>query len=229
MPPEPSATWQRPTLCLVTDRRRLAAAVGLPAEAWHDALLAQICGALAGGIDVVQLRERDLDDGALVSLARDCLRAVNECRGRIVINDRIDIAIACGAGGVHLREDGLPVAAARRLAPDYFLVGRSVHSAAAAADSAGADYVLAGPVFETVSKAGHPGLGLEGFRTVAANAPCPVWAIGGITPLHVSALVGAGASGVAAIGAFIPEGAGGAVALRAQALVERFRSAPVDR
>src|SRR5262245_14552294 len=97
----------RPTLCLVTDRRRLAAARGIPGDGRRPARLQQIEGAIAGGIDVVQLRERDLDDGVLAALARDCLRAAAGTRSRLVVNDRVDVALACGAHGVHLREDGL--------------------------------------------------------------------------------------------------------------------------
>ena len=98
---------RRPALCLITDRRRLTTALGVPAANWREPLLAQITAALAGGIDVVQVRERDLDDGILAAFARDCVRAARDRTGRVVINDRLDIAVAGGAHGVHLREDGI--------------------------------------------------------------------------------------------------------------------------
>jgi thiamine-phosphate pyrophosphorylase len=193
-------------LCLVTDRRRLAAALGIPPDDWRPALLQQIAGAIAGGIDVIQLRERGLDDAALAALTRDCLRAAAGTPSRLVVNDRVDVALACGAHGVHLREDGIPPASARRLAGPAFLIGRSVHTPEAARASAGADYLIAGSVFETASKTGHPGLGLEGFRAIAGSAPCPVWGIGGISRENGATLIPAGAAGVAAIGSFIPSG-----------------------
>ena len=197
---------RRPAICLITDRRRLLAALDLPADAWRAALLAQIAGAVAGGGDVVQLRERDLDAGVRASFARDCGRVVHRAAARFVVNERVDIALACGADGVHLREDGVLPPAVRRLCGEAFLVGRSVHTAQSASHSEGADYLIAGPIRETVSKPGQAALGVDGFGAIVAEAPCPVWAIGGITPLHSSAIAAAGAAGIAAIGAFIPAG-----------------------
>ena len=214
---------QRPVLCLVTDRRRLAAALGVPAEQWQPALLQQITGAIAGGIDVIQIREPDLDDRALSAITRDCLRAAAGTHTRIVINNRTDVARACAADGVHLREDGIAPAAARRLGATAFLIGRSVHSADAAAASDGADYVITGPVFETVSKAGHPGMGVDGFRRIARSAPCPVWAIGGVTQWQAPALADTGAAGVAGIGAFIPPGPATDIVSSVQHLVANLR------
>ena len=207
----------------MTDRRRLAAALGVPAEQWQPALLQQITGAIAGGIDVVQIREPDLDDRALAAIARDCLRAAAGTQTRIVINNRTDVARVCAADGVHLREDGLPPAAARRLGASPFLIGRSVHSEDAARASDGADYVIAGPVFETVSKAGHPGLGVDGFRRIARSAACPVWAIGGMSQGQASALTNAGAAGLAGIGAFIPPGPATDIVSSVQHLVGNLR------
>lgn len=215
----------RPAVCLVTDRRRLAAALKIPVEQWQSALLQQIAGAIAGGIDAVQIREADLDDHVLSGIARDCLRAARGTPTRIVINNRTDVALACGAHGVHLREDGIRPADARRLGPSPFLVGRSVHSAETALASEGADYLITGPVFETISKAGHPGLGIEGFRRIARSAPCPVWAIGGMTPPEAAVLAQAGAAGIAGIGAFIPQGPVTDLVSSVQHLVENLRFA----
>src|SRR5262249_4440021 len=106
-------------LCLVTDRRRF--------DPRGDGLLAQIAGAVAAGIDLVQIRERDLATVDLAALTSAALRAAFGSRTSIVVNDRIDVALACGAAGVHLRADSVGVADARRIAPSGFLVGRSVH------------------------------------------------------------------------------------------------------
>lgn len=214
---------QRPILCLVTDRRRLAEALGAGGEQWWPALLQQITGAIAGGIDVVQIREPDLDDRALSAVARDCLRASAGTGVRIVINNRVDVARGCGAHGVHLREDGIAPADARRLGASPFLIGRSVHNVDVSHASAGADYLIAGPVFETASKAGHPGLGVDGFRRIARSAACPVWAIGGMTRGQALSLADAGAAGLAGIGAFIPPGPVSDVGSSVQHLVENLR------
>jgi thiamine-phosphate diphosphorylase len=213
----------RPTVCLVSDRRRLAAALSIPANDWRHAFLEQIAGAVAGGVDVIQLRERDLEDGVVVALARDCLRIAAGTRARVVINDRVDIALACGAHGVHLREDGIAPVDARRLGGPTFLIGRSVHSADAVRASAEADYLIAGPVFETVSKTGHPGLGPDGFRAIARSTRSPVLAIGGITPARGAELAMLGAAGVAAIGALIPTGPVRNISATVQHLVEDLR------
>jgi thiamine-phosphate pyrophosphorylase len=214
-----------PTVCLVTDRRRLAAALGIHANGWRDALLQQIAGAVAGGIDIIQLREGDLEDQVLVALARDCLRISAGTRTRIVINDRVDIARASGAHGVHLREDGIAPVQARRLGGPTLLIGRSVHSAHTARASVGADYLIAGPVFATASKTDHPGIGPDGFRAIVASAQCPVWAIGGVTPARGATLAMAGAEGVAAIGALMPTGPVPSIAASVQHLVEDLRFA----
>lgn len=197
---------RRPVLCLVTDRRRLVAALGERDGAWRTLLLSQIAGAIAGGVDVVQIREHDLAAGTLAALVRDCLAAAAGTRVRIVVNDRLDVALATGAHGVHLREDGLPATAVRGLTPAGFLIGRSLHAAASAESAGAADYLMAGSVFETTSKPGAPArLGLDGFAAVVRASPrCPVWAIGGVTAGRIPGLVARGASGVAAIDAFIP-------------------------
>jgi thiamine-phosphate pyrophosphorylase len=195
-------------LCLVTDRRRLAAAVGEPAAHAEDLLLAQVQGAIRGGIDVVQIRERDLEAAVLAALVRRCLQAADGTSVCIVVNDRLDVALATGAHGVHLREDSIAVAAARHLAPARFAIGRSVHAVEALDEAAGADYVIAGTVHPSVSKPDSAAvLGLTGLaRIVSAARPCPVWAIGGVTRARIPALVAGGARGVAGIGEFIPAG-----------------------
>jgi thiamine-phosphate diphosphorylase len=197
---------RRPVLCLVTDRRRLVAAVAESETHWQTLLVSQITGAIAGGVDVVQVREPDLEAGALAGLVRDCLHAAAGTPVRIVVNDRLDVALATGAHGVHLRGDGLPNAAARRIAPAGLVIGRSVHDAAGAAAAGDADYLIAGSVFATSSKPHAPALlGLDGLAAVvAAAAGSPVWAIGGVNAERIPQLVARGVSGVAAIGAFVP-------------------------
>jgi thiamine-phosphate pyrophosphorylase len=191
------------TICLVTDRRRLAGGHATFADA-RRCLVAQARHAVAAGIHLIQLRERDLEAADLAAVARDLLAVTRGTATRLVVNDRLDVALACAADGVHLRGDSLPVAAARQIAPDGFLIGRSVHSVGDAAQAAGADYLVAGAVFPTASKpASHALLGLDGLRTIVSAAAAPVLAIGGITEARCDAVAGAGAAGIAAIGLFM--------------------------
>lgn len=192
-------------LCLVTDRRRLALLLGRPPSQARDALLQQIAGAVAGGVDLVQIREGDLDAGELASLVRAALAIAAGSPTRIVVNDRLDVAIATGAAGVHLRENSVSVEQAKMLG-GVSLIGRSVHTAEAAARARSADYLIAGSVFPTVSKPeSYTPLGLDGLASVVGAAgSTPVLAIGGVSGEHVEAVTRAGAAGVAAIGAFLP-------------------------
>ena len=207
---------RKPVLCYVTDRRSLPAAIGLPEATGVDALLQRIEVAAAAGVDWIQLREKDLSGRELIALARSALlrvRAQNSAT-RLIVNDRIDIALAAGAKGVHLRESGLPVGDARRLRDDFharrpylpdFLIGVSCHSAEAAkaAAGSGADYICFGPVFETPSKEpyGAP-QGLHRLTQVCRTVQIPVVAIGGITLANARECLAAGAAGIAAIRLF---------------------------
>ena len=194
---------EKPAFCLVTDRRRLAGATAKSADA-KRCLVAQAGHAVAAGIHLIQLRERDLQAGELAAIARDLLAVTRGTATRLVINDRLDVALACGADGVHLRGDSIPVAAARRIAPAGFLIGRSVHSAGDAGQASGADYLIAGTVFPTHSKrSAQVLLGLDGLRAIVAAASAPVLAIGGIAAEHCDEVADAGAAGIAAIGLFI--------------------------
>jgi thiamine-phosphate diphosphorylase len=174
-------------------------------------LLEQIRYAVAAGIDLVQLREPDLEAGELFELTRTAAAAAAASRTRIVVNDRLDVAIAAGAAGVHLRADSIPPRAARPLAPRGFLIGRSVHAldeaTAAAAD--GADYLIAGTVYPTSSKPGARLLGVDGLAAVVQTVAVPVLAIGGVTQGRVAPVAATGAAGIAAIGLFMT-GPGGA-------------------
>jgi thiamine-phosphate pyrophosphorylase len=208
------------TICLVTDRRRLVAA-GAAEDAAVRCLLAQVRHATDAGVDLIQIRERDLDAAALAALVREALAAARGTRTRIVVNDRVDVAIACGADGVHLRADSMPPAIVRRLAPPPFLIGRSVHAVGDLAAAQGADYVIAGTVFPSASKPDEPPLlGADGLRAIASAAAAPVLAIGGVTLDRMAEVAAAGASGVAAIGLFMRAGRAPAAACRARALEE---------
>ena len=182
-------------ICLVTDRRRLAG----------DDLAAQVRDAVDLGIDLIHVRERDLEAAALAALVTRLLLITAGTPTRLVVNDRIDVALACGADGVQLRGDSIPVAEARRLAPAGFLIGRSVHGVDQAIAAANADYLVAGTVFRSSSKAaGTPLLGVDGLRLIVRAVDRPVLAIGGITAERIDAVADAGAAGFAAIGLFLP-------------------------
>ena len=151
-----------------------------------------------GGATAVQLRLKQVDARELVTLAR---RLVAALRVPIVVNDRLDVALAAGAHGVHLGPDDLPVDAVRRLVPSGFIIGASVGGAAEAARGRAADYWGVGPwrVTATKADAGAP-LGGDGFAEVvrlAGDIPCV--AIGGVRPGDVSAVRAAGGAGVAVV------------------------------
>ena len=188
----------RAVLCLITDRRRFGAN-------WERATVERVRDAAGAGVDLVQVRERDLDGGPLVSLVRACVEAVRDARTRVVVNDRLDVALAAGAHGLHLRGDSMPADRVRLLAPPGFLVGRSVHSveeAAAASAGGGVDYLIFGPVFETASKPGRAAAGLSALAVVSATTVLPVLAVGGITAARIEDVMAAGAAGAAAISMF---------------------------
>ena len=166
-------------ICLVTDRRRLLAVGRADADGpdpWRACLAVQVRHAVAAGVDLIHLRERDLEAGALASLVTQLLAITAGSSTRLVVSDRVDIALACGADGVHLRGDSIPAAAARRLAPDGFLVGRSVHSRSEALAAADADYLIAGTVFASPSKPGLVTLlGTNGLRAITRAVRSRAW------------------------------------------------------
>jgi thiamine-phosphate pyrophosphorylase len=213
----------RAILCLVTDRRRLAPGGGPLAL---DAVVAQAAGAAGAGVDLVQVREPDLEARALAALVARLLEALHGTSARVIVNDRLDAALAGGAHGVHLRSDSPPASRVRRLAPPPMLVGRSVHGEAEAQDAVragGLDYLIAGTLFPTASKpAGHPTLGLEAFGRLAAASPVPVLAIGGVSLARAAEVRAAGGTGLAAIGVFLPR-PGGAPGAAAADAVRRLR------
>jgi len=180
------------------------------------ALQAQLDDAMGAGIDLIQIRERDLDAATLLAFAAEVVRRA-PATARIVVNDRADVAVASGAAGVHVRSDGPPAARVRSLGPPGWLVGRSVHAANEAAAASDADYLIFGTVFPSTSKPAQTVVaGLEGLRAACAAASTPVLAIGGIARGRVADCRRAGASGVAAIGAFLGEPAAAIAAMRAE-------------
>lgn len=193
-------------LCLVTDRRRLGAALRLGAGEWADAVRAQVFAAAAAGIDWVQLREPDMGAADLLRLTKAVVADTRHTATRIVVNERLDVALAAGAAGVHLKERSFSVESARAITPPGFLVGRSVHELAIQGFANTADYLVAGTVLPTVSKPAVTCLGWEGLSAIVrAASGKPVLAIGGIDLPSISLVAASGAAGLAAIGAFIPE------------------------
>lgn len=150
---------------------------------------------------LVQLRDRAASAGEMVSLARR-LRGICGAQ-QFLVNDRADVALLTGANGVHLPDEGLPVAPVRRLLPRSMLVGRSVHSVAAAreAENDGASYVLAGTIFSSRSHPDREPAGVQLISEICSRIALPVLAIGGMTPERVAECVRAGAAGVAAFSA----------------------------
>ena len=161
---------------------------------------------LAGGARLLQLRLKDAGAGALLDAARTILPLARRHGAVFLVNDRPDVARAAGADGVHLGQDDLPVAAARRVLGPGALVGVSTHDVdqARAAATAGADYIGVGPIYATTTKAGAlPPRGVALVRAVRAAVACPIVAIGGITTDTAPEVRTAGADAVAMIGALV--------------------------
>jgi len=189
--------WPERVVMLVTDRRQL------PVERWPDVIGA----AIGGGVNVVQLREKDMPAGELLPTARR-IRGVTLGRALLIINDRADVALLAGADGVQLPEDGLPPAAVRAWLPRSMVVGRSVHdiNGARQAEQDGADYLVVGPIFATPSKAEAKPGGAALLADVVSRVNLPVIAIGGITGENAAECWAAGAAGVAAISSLLRAG-----------------------
>jgi len=159
-----------------------------------------------GGADVVQLRDKGLPCRDLFAAACEIREITRDAGVLFIVNDRIDIALASGADGVHLGQNDLPIRDARRIAPPGFIIGVSVGciADAVAAESAGAGYVAASPIFPTTSKENAgPGHGITVLREICSAVSLPVIAIGGISPLNVPQVIAAGADGVAVISSVV--------------------------
>ena len=184
---------------VVTDRRRFHLSC--------DDLIQRVVRAANAGAAFVHVRERDLPDTALARLVRDMRSALAGTNARVLVNDRVDIAVGAGAAGVHLPADSVTASRIRQIVPARFFVGRSVHTLdeidRAVADG-GCDYLMFGTVFPSSGKPdGHPVAGLEGLRAACARSPLPVIAIGGMTEARAAEVASAGAAGLAGIGMFM--------------------------
>ena len=183
--------------------------------------------ALAGGVDVLQLREKDAGDDAILAAAATFRALCAEQGALFVVNDRPDLAVAAGADGVHLGQDDEPVAAVRERFGRELLIGLSTHSQEqlAAALETDADYVCVGPVYATPTKPDYPAVGLELVRHAARVVERPWFAIGGIDGANVGDAAAAGARRIAVVRAIrdAPEPRAAAAGLRAA-----LEEAPTD-
>lgn len=185
-----------PRLYLITDRHQTA----------HRPLASVLTQALKSGVRFLQVREKDLTTQELFRLAQELNPLFSTHQTQWIINDRIDMALALHAHGVHLRTSSLPTAVARQLLGPQRLIGVSTHSLeeTKAAESEGADFVVLGPIYDTLSKRmyGEP-LGLKILENACRTSRIPIYAIGGVTPERVPELCGSGAHGVAVISSIL--------------------------
>jgi thiamine-phosphate pyrophosphorylase len=188
----------RPLLYLVTDR------LSLEGKAKVSLLLDLLVQAAKAGVDLIQIREKDLHGRTLFELVKACVNVVRPFGAKVLVNDRIDVALAAEADGVHLASNSIPVAAARQLVGDRLLLGVSTHSLQQVKQAENAaDFVVYGPVFQTLSKLkyGEP-VGLNSLGEIVDATKLPVIAIGGITEANYDSVLHKGAAGIAAIGMF---------------------------
>jgi thiamine-phosphate pyrophosphorylase len=193
-------------LYLITDRQKLPRTANKSA---YEALTEFALAAFSAGVDLLQIRERDLCGRHLFSLTSRIAELARAHNKQVLVNDRADIASACAGVGVHLTTRSMPVALVRKTFGKHLLIGASTHSLAEAmeAEAGGADFIVFGPVFETESKRlyGEP-LGLQALREVADCLSIPVLALGGIKLSNCGAALAAGARGIAAISLFTDGG-----------------------
>ncbi len=184
-----------PVVCVITDRTR----------GGEDALVERVHAAARAGAHLIQVRERDLDARPLLRLVTRCLQAVARTGARVLVNDRVDVALAAGAHGVHLRSDSPPASRVRTIVPPGFVIGRSVHGKAearrATADG-GVDYLMFGSCFPSASKPGRDAAGVAALAEIVIATLFPVLAVGGVTLERLAQVRHAGAAGFAAIGLF---------------------------
>lgn len=202
------------SLCVILDR---GAARGRDLGEILDAVI-------AGGCRMVQLREKEWTTRQILPLAERLRQRAQEAAVTFIVNDRLDLALAIGADGLHVGQDDLPAPAARKLLPAGMILGVSTHSAAQArqAQADGADYVAVGSIYQTFTKENFELAGLELIRAVRPLIQKPLVAIGGITPDNVEKVIRAGADGVAVISSVL--GAPDPLAAT-RALLEQIRSA----
>jgi len=181
-----------------------------------------LAAALAGGVDIVQLRDKRADDDDLLAAATTARRLTDDAGALLILNDRPDLVVAARADGCHVGQDDLALAAARALAGPDALVGLSTHSPQDIARAAGADYIGVGPVHSTPTKPGRQAVGLALVRHAAEHAAVPFFAIGGIDVSNVADVARAGARRIAVVRAIAdaPDPRAAAAALRAAIVVE---------
>jgi thiamine-phosphate pyrophosphorylase len=167
---------------------------------------ALLTAAIAGGVEIVQLREKHRRDDELLALARELAALCRRLGALFVVNDRPAVALAAGADGVHVGQDDMPVAQVREIVGADLLVGLSTHApaeidrAAAMGDNpSGVDYIGVGPVYATPTKPGRAAVGLELVRYAAAHARLPFYAIGGIHAENAASVIAAGAHRLAVV------------------------------
>ena len=183
-------------LCLITDR----------SQTQGRDLLWVLEQALDGGVKAVQLREKDLGGKELFELAEKSRRLCNRYNARLLINDRIDVALAVEADGAQLGNTSIPIESARNLLGPEKLIGASVHvlTEATEAERSGADFILFGPVYFTPSKAAYgPPQGLTALKQIVEKISSPIYAIGGIKPQNIEETQRTGIRGVALISAIL--------------------------
>lgn len=156
---------------------------------------------LEAGVDMVQLREKNAEAGPLLRWCEVVRRRTSEFGALFVVNDRVDVAIAAGADGIHLGQDDLPVAEARRQMGDVPLIGLSTHSELQLVDAqtSGADYAAVGPVYSTPTKPGRPAVGLDLVAFAADRATLPLFVIGGVDETNLARVMEAGARRVSVV------------------------------
>ena len=185
-----------PRLYLLTDRK----------QTLYRSLPSVVSQAVEAGARMVQIREKDLETRDLIALSHRLLPLIRQHQGIILLNDRIDLVIALGVDGVHLRAESLSVSIARGLLGTGRLIGISTHSVeeARVAEGEGADLIVLGPIFDTPSKRSYgPPLGVQVLHEACRTIRVPIYAIGGMTPTRISQVLSSGAYGVAVISSIL--------------------------
>lgn len=198
----------KPLLYLITNRQAFLRKTETAHEI-NQLQIEAIRQAAAAGCQLIQVREKDLCAQSLAEFTRQAIAVARPHGAKVLVNDRLDVAIAAKADGIHLRASSLPAAEVRRVVEEKglkdFLIGVSTHSLAEAetAQNGGADFIVCGPVFDTPSKRefGEP-LGLERFAEICQAIEMPVLALGGVNPTNFRQPLESGAAGIAAIGLF---------------------------
>jgi thiamine-phosphate pyrophosphorylase len=199
-----------------------------------DGLSNLLGGAVAGGVDIVQVREKDLSDDELLEIARAARELCEQLGALLIVNDRPLVAREAGADGVHVGQEDMPVAEVRELVGPDMLIGLSTHAPqeidlaaanasarAAEPGASGPDYIGVGPVYETPTKPGRPAVGLELVRYAAAHATVPFFAIGGLDAGNLAEAVDAGAGRAVVLRAIADAGDPRGAATVLRALLER--------